>query len=94
MKYKLSKDYVALFNFICSGNIAAGFVHPKHNQVCDGDIVGIIRIAPWSIDIGVRGRSFFSMSYFESDFGDSEEEEFVSGCEWIGLEWIDGVDNE
>lgn len=94
MKYRLSKDYVALFNFICSGNIAAGFVHPKHNQFSDGDIVGVIRIAPWSIHVGVRGYSFFSIFDFQSDCGISEEETFVNGCEWIGLEWIDGVENE
>lgn len=88
-RYTLSKDYKYLFQMICDGLIAVAFVdyNFRNNDLVMRDICKIERIAPYTIQIGVRGMAYGGFCQFDSAYG-SEKELFIKDCERMNLEWI------
>lgn len=76
--YNLSRDYDKLYELVCKGIIAAGFVD---YQECR-DICQIRKTKFNSINFGVRGHS-----YSEIDLDDGKDR-FMKPCERLDLEWI------
>jgi hypothetical protein len=87
--YNLSKDYCKLFEIICKGQIAVGFVDYKHLDFCMKDVCQIRRDKENYISIGVRGYGYGSMYPFcLKDSGKTEKEYFIWLCEVCNLEWV------
>lgn len=88
--YKLSRDYIALFNLLCDENTALGFV--KAPDWCGAnarkDPVMIYRNAPYDIFMGVRGTGYGSVYPYQQDDGD-EGALFAGSCRLNDLEWVE-----
>ena len=92
--YNLSRDYERLYNTLCAGSVAAGFVDYKWNPNNEHekpmrDIVEIERRSEWNINLGCRGKSYGYVLSRLNDEPKSELECFAVVCKSLNLEWID-----
>ena len=87
--YNLSRDYRALFELLCAGNVALGFVNAPDwcGKNAQKDPCKISRTAPFDIFIGVRGTGYGSVYPYQKDEGD-EEFLFAASCKYNDLEWV------
>lgn len=94
--YNLSRDYKKLYNIICSGKIAVGFVDYDWNRNKDivRDVCAIKKPTENYISIGVRGVCYASVYEFElKNSGKTEDEYFIDLCKSINLEFVES-DND
>lgn len=84
--YKLSKDYDRLYDFICTGKVAVGFVDYKFTSIekVYRDVCKIRQNTSYGISVSVRG-----CCYFEIKQRENRKELFVELCEADNLEFID-----
>lgn len=90
--YQLSTDYEALFDLICEGHTAVGFVDYRFDRGNPDeppmrDVVQIRRHGEFNILIGARGIGYGSICPFQSKYG-TEREVFVGTCRAINLGFI------
>lgn len=88
--YNLSRDYQKLYQLICDGHTAAGFVDFcfMGDEHIYRDICQIKKEEPYRIFISCRGTLYGGIYPFMSDKG-AEEELFIRDCEGANLEWIE-----
>ncbi|WP_415913304.1 hypothetical protein [Neptuniibacter sp. QD37_11] len=88
--YKFSKDYDHLYQLICMGHTATGFVD-YYFPDDDGpyrDVVQIKRTEAWSINIGVRGMAYGDIMPFNQKDDLTELDAFKQNCKKCNLEWL------
>lgn len=92
--YQLSNDYDRLYELVCQGNEAVGFVDFKLSDDTRvmRDVCGIKRRGEYQICFGVRGTGYASVHPFMREDG-SEKDVFVGACKSINLEWIETTGN-
>ena len=94
--FEYSRDYGALWDFICSGGKALAFVdyrfldEPKDVKPWR-DPVQVQRIAPYQIKFAARGISYGDIYPFEQSKWPDEKELFFKACSNINLEWAKPV---
>lgn len=89
MNYNLSKDYEFLYDFICSGKVAVGFVDYETGRSVNRDVCKIKKIKTNEIFASVRGCCYFSIDKYElEDSGKNEKELFIEMCKMNNLEFI------
>lgn len=87
--YNLSRDYEKLFELICAGKIAVGFVDYGHVVTSTRDVCKIERAEENNIFIYVRGHGYGSVYPFSiEDSGMAEKEYFIFLCKSCNLEFI------
>jgi hypothetical protein len=91
--YNLSEDYEKLFDIICDGNVAAGFVDYRFNDddketPAFRDVCQIRRDGDWKISVHARGIVYGSVYPFDQEYGRTEKELFIKMCQSMSLGWI------
>jgi len=94
--YNLSRDYEKLFELICAGKIAVGFVdYQWSGDEVLKDVCSINRFQENRINISVRGMSYGSVYPFMlEDFNKTEKELFIGLCRSCNLEFIMPTESE
>ena len=82
--YTLSKDYGKLFDYLCAGNVAVGWVDCSNVR----DVVKIQRRKAFDVYIGVRGVCYTDLGAHDQEKGE-ERDVFAMRCAAVGLEWIE-----
>ena len=94
--YNLSRDYEKLFELICAGKIAVGFVDYKWSgDEVLRDVCKIERTKENNIFIYARGHGYGSVYPFSiEDSGIKEKEYFILMCKSCNLEFIMPTESE
>lgn len=92
----LSRDYNALYDLLCKGGEAMGYVDMKwpHDGSITRDVCKVVRFKEWDIDMLARGVGYGNVRKWEHrpTNGMSEREALIHECQRLNLEFLAPLD--